>query len=68
MNTGVLPKQKTTRTKKPKTVGLIDVGNEDMVPQFSVKWKKYVKALDKKIINYNRMLQGLPKLEKDEEE
>lgn len=49
-------KPTTTRTYTRKKDGppAIDPNQKDTIPQFGVKWKKYVDGLDKKIIRNNR--------------
>lgn len=49
-------KPKTTRTYTRKKDGpaAIDPSRKDTIPQFGVKWKKYVDSLDKKIIRNSR--------------
>jgi len=51
-------KPKTTRTYARKKDGTssVDPSQKDTVPQFGIKWRKYVDSLDKKIIQYSRRL------------
>jgi hypothetical protein len=49
-------KPNTTRTYTRKKDGppAIDPSQKDMIPQFGVKWGKYIESLDKKILRNNR--------------
>jgi len=49
-------KPTTTRTYTRKKDGpaAIDPSQKDMIPQFGVKWRKYIENLDKKVANNNR--------------
>jgi hypothetical protein len=49
-------KPNTTRSYSRKKDGptAIDPSQKDMIPQFGIKWVKYIESLDKKIARYNR--------------
>lgn len=48
------PNSTRTYTRKKDGPPAIDPSQKDMVPQFGLKWKKYVESLDKKIIQNSR--------------
>lgn len=54
INPELKPNTTRTYTRNKDGPAAIDPSQKDMVPQFGVKWGKYVESLDKKIIRNNR--------------
>lgn len=48
------PNSTRTYTRKKDGPASIDATQKDTIPQFNIKWKKYVELLDKKIANNDR--------------
>lgn len=44
-----------TYVRKKDGPAYIDASHKDMVPQFTVRWMKYLESLDKKMVQHNRM-------------
>jgi hypothetical protein len=54
INPELKPTTTRTYTRKKDGPAAVDPSQKDTIPQFGVKWKKYVETLDKKIVRNNR--------------
>lgn len=54
INPELKPNSTRSYTRKKDGPSAIDPSQKDTVPQFAIKWKKYIESLDKKIIHYSR--------------
>ena len=54
INPELKPNSTRTYTRKKDGAPSIDPSQKDTIPQFGIKWKKYVENLDKKIVRNNR--------------
>jgi len=56
INPELKPNATRSYTRNKDGPAAIDPSQKDMIPQFSIKWNKYVDSLDKKILRNNRRL------------
>lgn len=54
INPELKPTSTRTYTRKKDGPPAVDPSQKDTIPQFGVKWRKYVESLDKKIVRNNR--------------
>lgn len=54
INPELKPTSTRTYTRKKDGPPAVDPSQKDTIPQFGVKWRKYVEGLDKKIVRNNR--------------
>lgn len=54
INPELKPTSTRTYTRKKDGPAAVDPSQKDTIPQFGVKWRKYVESLDKKIVRNNR--------------
>jgi hypothetical protein len=54
INPDLKPNSTRTYTRNKEGPAAIDPSQKDMIPQFGIKWNKYIESLDKKILRNNR--------------
>jgi hypothetical protein len=54
MHPDLKPKITRSYTRKKDGPAAVDPGQKDTIPQFGIRWKKYMESLDKKLLRSNR--------------